>query len=243
MIINLKNWYQKPLAKDLLESESTVLGGVLPKIFGYYLVQMGGPTNSDSLLSTSPIHNHIVLNVDQPTTNNSLPIRCSLEELPFLPESIDLILMLHVLEFLENPKMVLQEVYNSLIQGGYLIILGFNPYSLWGISKFLNQAKDEIWQGNWISSRKLRSWLGNLNFNLEDYQTFYFHPPSENSKKMTLLETLGKMFYPHGGAGYMLVVQKRSLILTLMQQPEAFLINNQRVIKSPTPRVTSCNHH
>lgn len=223
----------------MLKSEIAGLSNILPKIFGYYIAQIGGPTGDNGILSTSKIHNHIIINPSTVLSHGLLAVQCNLDELPFLPESIDAIVLFHALEISKNPKAVLKEAYNSLINGGYLIILGFNPRSLWGINKFLQHAKGEIWSGDWIPTNKLRHWLVQLGFCVGDYQTFYFRPPHKNPEKMLFLEGIGQIFWPYSGASYMFVAHKTSTIVTPINAHKSRISHQElaKALPKPTSRV------
>lgn len=52
--------------------------------------------------------------------------------LPFPSNSIDGIVLHHVLELGADPRAVLREVQRALQPGGRVIICGFNSLSLWG---------------------------------------------------------------------------------------------------------------
>ena len=66
---------------------------------------------------------------------NQALFRWHLDELPLAPESVDVIVMVHVLEFIAKPPVLLREVYQALAPGGQLIIVSLNPWSLWGIDE------------------------------------------------------------------------------------------------------------
>ncbi len=53
-------------------------------------------------------------------------------ELPFASQSLDLVVLPHVLEFAHEPHQILREVERVLIPEGQIIVTGFNPASLWG---------------------------------------------------------------------------------------------------------------
>lgn len=213
---NINAWYKNNLGHALLEAELAGLACVLPETFGYYIAAAGDPTDKKTLLATSSIHNHIIINPENISqlTNNTLPIKCNLEELPFLSESLDAMVLFHILDFSPKPNIIIKECYNALINGGSLIIMGFNPYSLFGITKLLKHSKKDIWQGNWISPRSLQNLLLKIGFDVKDYQTFYFRPPSKNTKKLLFMEGIGGLFWPYCGASYMLVAKKTATILT-----------------------------
>ena len=229
-------WYQQPLGTALLKAELSGLTSVLPQIFGYYIVQIGGPNYSE-LLAASPIHNHILVN-QEPASSDVYQIKCQLEELPFLPESIDVVVLFHLLEFSPQPMTILQEIYTALIPNGYVIIFGFNPYSLWS----LTSNKDAPWSGSWLSPKHIRQYLAKIGFTIGDYKTFYFRPPSNNTEKFLALEGLGQIFWPYNGASYMFVAQKTISGLTPIK-PLASLqkhANSSKALPKPTAR-QSCN--
>ena len=198
------------------------------------------PFGKNKILSSSPIHNKIIINPDDlPISDDILPVQCEIIDLPFLPESIDAVVMLHILEFTKNPKVILREVYDALIPGGYVIILGFNPHSLWGITKFFKRIKTDIWHGNWLNSRRLRRWLFDMGFDLENHQTFYFHPPCENAKKIAIIEEIGQIFWPCCGASYMMLAKKTSMVVTPISNTNESFVKSNEVIKGlakPTSR-------
>ena len=66
-------------------------------------------------------------------------MRAHWHELPFDAQSIDLILLPHALEFIDNPHEVLREVDRVLRPEGRVLILGFNPWSLFGLRR--------VWSG------------------------------------------------------------------------------------------------
>lgn len=216
-IVALNKWYQQPIGAALLQSELAGLSKVLPQIFGYYIMQMGSQTSNSEVLATSHIHNRIIINPDttSPLIDDSLVVQCQLDELPFLPESIDAVVMFHALDFAQQPKLILKEIYTTLMFNGYAIIFGFNPYSLWGISSpWQKKPKEMPWLSNWISPGHMRQWLIEVGFSIGDYKTFYFRPPSNNPEQLFFLESIGQMFWPYCGASYMFIAQKTITPLT-----------------------------
>ena len=76
-------------------------------------------------------------------------MHCDLRQLPFAANSIDLVVMPHVLEFYDDPHQILREVERILIPEGQIVLTGFNPYSLWGLRRRLPGSGGMFpWQGN-----------------------------------------------------------------------------------------------
>lgn len=203
------------LPQLLLKAEKQQLDGVLARLFGYYLVQLGGPLDFD-LLEASPIRGRIRVS---PEINTGLPefavtnILSIFEDLPFASNTIDVVFLPHVLEFSEYPEHILKEVERVLIPEGYVIILGFNPYSLWGLSKI----KKGIKKGRLHSAGLLCKWLDQNDLLVIDQRSLFFRPPLENSRlqaKLLFLESMGQLCWPSCGAVNMIMAKKRLQTLT-----------------------------
>ncbi|MCL5261529.1 MAG: class I SAM-dependent methyltransferase [Gammaproteobacteria bacterium] len=236
----MRFWYQKPLGRSLLKAERAGLDKILPRLFGYYLLQIGDTLDSD-LLSSSPIHTKIVLDKEKSTCTNQNFIQANYTELPFLPESLDAVIYFHILEFSSNPLELLLETYKTIIPGGYIIVFGFNPHSLWQLSRICIKEAEPPWNGQFISPWKMRRLLTRSGFHAGDYETFFFRPPIENEqglKKLLFLESLGQICWPYFGASYMFLAQKRVAEPTLLKMKK--LERNLQVATS-IPKPTSRN--
>src|SRR5690606_15179093 len=122
----LQDWFQTPLGQYLLEKERAYLDDVTPDIFGFHAIQIGLP--AFNLLRESRITHRLRV------APEGEPDVCARgHELPFATQSIDLVLLPHVLEFAQEPHEVLREVDRVMMPEGRLVIVGFNPWSLWGL--------------------------------------------------------------------------------------------------------------
>ena len=70
--------------------------------------------------------NHIKNNIKK-------AIRTNTEELPIAMDSIDVLLLPHVLEYSKDTHKLLREIERVLICEGHAVIIGINPLSLWGL--------------------------------------------------------------------------------------------------------------
>ncbi len=57
-------------------------------------------------------------------------------QLPFAEKSVDACLLSHTLAYAANPHRILREVDRVLIDDGWLVISGFNPFSLLGLGNW-----------------------------------------------------------------------------------------------------------
>jgi hypothetical protein len=122
------------------------------------------------------------------------------------------------LEFSSTPHQVLREVERVLIAEGHVVILGFNPLSLWNLFRlFLFWKKQAPWHASFLTASRVMDWLVLLGFDVVQRQGYFYRPPFQNANimnKMGFLERFGQRLWPNLGAGYVLVARKRVETLT-----------------------------
>jgi SAM-dependent methyltransferase len=215
----VNDWFKTDLGQRLLDAEITVLRKILPHLFGYHLVQMGG-VGEERLIASSRIVHRCLLNhaeVIHPHKAFS-QVSVEIEALPLTQDCIDVVVLPHVLEFERHPYAILQEIERVLIPEGHLVIIGFNLFSLWGVWQHLSIRRRTVpWCGNFLSLLRLRDWLAVLGFSLEEEHTFFFLPPINNKRIANytiFLEKLGSCLAWKFGAIYVVVAKKRVATLT-----------------------------
>lgn len=222
--LELKLWYQSPLGTSLSSTEKKYFDKVLANISGDYALKFN-LLNNELLNKCKALHRVYViqnLSPNDSTLTKGKIIQCNFNELPFSCESIDLAIIPHILEFHQNPHLILEEIYHILAPNGKVIITGFNPSSLWNVVKYLKYKSANIlpWSGRFIGQRRLKNWLTNLGFSIDSYCTFYFRPPINNSKILKglfFMEKPSKIFLPQLGACYGLVAVKTVAALPPLQ--------------------------
>lgn len=215
----LRRWYRSSLGANLLQSEQGLLEQVLPNLFGYHLLQLGLQSEAD-LLSSSRIPHRMVMEdvaaLLHSEGQKSFLGQC--DQLPIASDSLDLVLLPHTLEYMERPHEVLREAERTLIPEGHLLILGFNPFSLFGLWRlFAGWRNRSPWCGHFYSTLRLRDWLALLGFDTVLVRHYFFRPPLQNDgimRRLSFLERAGGRFWPLFGGGYLLVAKKRVATLT-----------------------------
>ena len=126
------------------EWEQTRLDTLTSDIFGFNALQIGLP-QIDALRANrmpnrwlSDMRLPAEKETDEPVAACPKPTRAlslihDYCDLPFASQSIDLVVLPHVLEFSKEPHQILREVERVLIPEGQVIICGFNPVSMWGV--------------------------------------------------------------------------------------------------------------
>lgn len=201
----LHEWFETPLGQYLLEKERAYLDDVTPDIFGFHAVQVGLP-GFDLLRENRITHRMRVATLGTPD------LYATAHELPFATQSIDLMLLPHVLEFADEPHEVLREVDRVMMPEGRLVILGFNPWSLWGLRSTLSSRNAYPWNGRFVSLPRAKDWLALLGFDVNAGRLIAYAPPFDNERlrgRFGFMEPAGDRWWAVGGAVYMLQAIKR----------------------------------
>lgn len=179
-----RKWLTTDKGRYLLASEERMLQTVLPCIFGHHAAMLGICPDGRLLKYSKVIHNTMLTPLAE--APSSSVIQLNVNEWPVQPRSMDLVLLHHALEFAENPHRVLREACRTIMPGGKLVMIGFNPLSLWGIYRLLGIGKDRVMQrARYFRHRRIEDWLTLLNFSrCHLHYGGYFYPLSAHLKPM-----------------------------------------------------------
>ena len=85
--------------------------------------------------------------------------------LPFLQDTLDLIVLPHTLDLSHDPHQVLREAQRVLIPEGHIVLIAFNPMSMMGLCKLALMGSKRIpWASHFYTARRLKDWLALLDF-------------------------------------------------------------------------------
>src|SRR5688572_27269219 len=184
-----REWWNSPLGKQLLEQEQRVVADSLEDIFGLQLLQVGawgGPgefftaarTQRQTVISTV-INDSSAGPASAGRSSAHLPIGVCAKpsELPVASDSVDAVLLPHTLEFEKDPYAVLREVDRVLVGDGKLLILGFNPFSPWGLRHRFAHQGFPPGLVRLLSEYRLRDWLALLSFEVTDARRYAHQLP------------------------------------------------------------------
>ncbi|MCF6354015.1 MAG: class I SAM-dependent methyltransferase [Candidatus Polarisedimenticolaceae bacterium] len=237
----LHEWLQQSPGQVLLEQEQQCLEQIFSELFGHHLVQLGGGGFDFDLSGVSRFRAHLVLDACMPTQSLVAHVRADPLELPILSATVDAVLMPHTLDFSADPHRILREVERILIPEGRVVILGFNPLSLWGLWRLFKRSSTAIpWQGHFLGAGRISDWLSLLGFDLEITRQLMFRPPLRGQGMMARLERMeriGQRFWPRLSSVYVMQAVKRVSTMTMVGpiwQRKASLLGG-RIIE-PTTR-------
>ncbi len=239
----MPQWLLSPAGEYLLAWEQRHLDEAVADLFGFHALQLGLP-ELDALRANRMPHRWLATEslpvgpdeaaaeapvLDSVIDIESLPrpatatLHCHFDSLPFDSASLDLVVLPHSLELARDPHLALREVERVLVPEGRVIIVGFNPASLWGLRQRFGRLRRALSlgpertlflpsAGEFIGYRRLRDWLRLLSFEVESGRFGCYVPPVTSAKwvsRFGWMERAGNHWWPVFGALYYIVAVKR----------------------------------
>lgn len=231
-------WFETPLGQHLLFREQRYFDDAVSDVFGFNAVQIGLP--QFDFLRNSRIPLRVTCAVEPPAGVRADPMF-----LPFESQSLDLLLLPHVLEFSANPHQVLREAERVLRPEGRLVLAGFNPRSLWGLARVLQGGERGYpWNGNFLNLSRVKDWMALLGLEVAAGSMCCYRPPINREnwlRRLRFMEPAGDRWWAMGGGVYFLQAVKRvhgmRVILPEWKQPVT-----QRLL-SPAAKIVNLSQY
>ncbi len=217
----------------MLAWEQKCFNQIVADVFGFYAVQIGLPQINTLAENRMPLHALLIHSNDrqkQLTEFNWHQVEGDPSELPFASETIDLLVLPHVLEFAADPHQILREAERVLRPEGRLIISGFNPASLWGMRQYLSRLIGSPYlprDGQFISLLRVKDWLQLLNFSLDRGHFGCYKLPLSSASgmgRMDFMEPAGNRWWPIFGAVFLVSAIKRQQGIRLIGKVQGLRI-------------------
>jgi SAM-dependent methyltransferase len=236
-IIELAQWLHSPAGRYLLAWEQAQLDSTVTDLFGFHALQLGLP-ELEGLRANRMPHRWVASDTLREAETLPLPevdeslstllplgagnaLHCDFDALPFPNASLDLVVLPHTLELARDPHDTLREVERVLVPEGRLVIVGFNPASLWGLRQSAGHLRQRLGlggplylpsAGDFIGYGRVRDWLRLLGFEVERGRFGCWRLPLRSERglaRMGWLETAGARGWPVLGAVYVVEAVKR----------------------------------
>jgi SAM-dependent methyltransferase len=238
-IIELGEWLLSAPGQCLLQWEQARLDQAVVDVFGYHALQLGLPQLQGlrgnrmphrwlarDAMATSEVSADSAVDEAKNSGLSAEPaadLYCDFDALPFPNHSLDLVVLPHALELSRDPHLTLREVERVLVPEGRVMIMGFNPVSMWGLRQRLGHARRAIGlagssklflprAGDFLGYWRLRDWLRLLSFEVEGGRFGCYRPPYTSARwleRSAWMEGVGERWWPVFGAVYFLVAVKR----------------------------------
>ena len=213
-VASIDDWYLSETGQYLLNELGEKINPILATTFGYYSLQIGC-TGSAAQIQESCRVKHLFTLDDLGT---GAEIRATPSMLPIATDSVDLVILMHHLSNTGEPHAVLREAFRILIPEGKLVIIDFNPVSLWGLRHFLQGWLEYVpFNGHFYTAKRIDDWMRLLGFDqLCHYRVGYLPPIQKTSvtRHLTWLEKGTRKWLPLLGALNLLVYSKSISPLT-----------------------------
>ena len=225
----MAQWLATPAGRYLLAWEQHHLDLAVADLFGFHALQVGLP-ELDALRNNRMPHRWVASDepngiVDGPESMPwaAVALHLDYDALPFDTASLDLVVLPHTLELAHDPHQTLREVERVLRPEGRVVVVGFNPTSLWGLRQKLGRMRRGIGlgrqqplflppSGEFLGYRRLRDWLQLLSFEVESGRFGCYRLPVVSERWLQRCEWMdvhGERWWPVFGAAYFVVAVKR----------------------------------
>jgi SAM-dependent methyltransferase len=208
-------WWSSPLGRALIAAESQLLGEALEDVFGWELLQIGAWGAARELLAGARTRHQAILAM--PGLSSSADILGRSTQLPIISDSIDAVLLPHILEFAIDPYAIVREADRVLVGEGQLLVLGFRPWSLWGVRARWSRSGFPPGLRRVLSERRMREWLVLLGYEVVSAQHYLFRGPWRRG--LASGQGVGRMLrrgltYPLPANAFLLKARKRIYTMT-----------------------------
>jgi SAM-dependent methyltransferase len=208
----LSAWWASALGRALLAAESELLSEALEDVFGWELLQIGAWGGSRELLAGSRSRRQTILAAPGFPAGADIIGRPPL--LPIASDAVDAVLLPHTLEFATDPYAIVREVDRVLVGEGQLLVLGFRPWSLWGMRARASHTGFPPGMRRVLPERRVRDWLVLLGYEVVASRRYlYCSPWSSGSGGAGRILRRG-LTHPLPGGAYLLKARKRIYTMT-----------------------------
>ena len=227
---NPEDWFSTSFGRWVLAQEQRYCNQMSRDSFGFFTLQLG--LSHRHLTRRAPTRNHAIVGLSP-----HCQIIADWAALPFADDSVDFILLTHALEASANPHAVLREAVRVLRPHGRLVIAGFNPWSLLGMTARLARLP---WHGKWLPLHRLKDWLALLDMAIVEGRFAVFLPPLQrpNRRRFGWMEKAGRRWWPLCGGVYFISASKHRLRLHVIMPDFAERRLSARAAAAEVPQKT-----
>ncbi|WP_028237841.1 class I SAM-dependent methyltransferase [Stutzerimonas azotifigens] len=227
-------WFDGPLGRQLLQQERPLIERELARCFGSYLIHYA--PCAEALIEPEKIKRTVRLGAPLPGNE----IACDERAWPLGEHAADAVVLQHGLDFSLSPHALLREAARSVRPGGHLLIVGLNPWSLWGARRAM--SREALRQAHCFGASRVGDWLNLLGFALENRRYGCYCPPLSSSQwqsRLERVEALGQRMQTPTGGFYVLVARKLMVGLRPLRQPPRQRVG--KLIPMPVAKISRRN--
>lgn len=208
-----QSWSELPNGELILSKINQVLKEWSPKFFGYHLLKVGALSGGVDC-SGSAIKHQVTMGSKSVSPN----VISNIDDLPCIEHSVDVCVLSHILEFSDDPHHIVREANRVLIPNGYLVITGYNPFSLAGLNRYIPYRRSQLpWNERFYSAMRIKDWLHLMGYEMLTEQ-FFLHSSLAytvtDGRISSYWRDIAHKITPKLGSIYIVIAKKRMRPLT-----------------------------
>jgi len=163
----LFSFYETPQGKLLQRQENSYLSHSITVSCKQTILQIGALGWETDFIDCRLYRYFYILDAHSEGSIKAARINGKSHYLPIQSETVDLVILPHLLEFDAHRFQTMREIERVLKPGGELIILNLNQVNIWVRMQFLwNKKMSDSWWGYFISRSRMTDWLKLLNYEI-----------------------------------------------------------------------------
>lgn len=219
----LARWYETPAGQRLRQHINTVLPQILAGMPGVQHAQVNVGVWPGMYKRAMSLDYHELFGAE---VNPRV-----------LPNSMDSLLLIHALDVSSEPQRVLHIADKLVAKSGHLIIVGFNPLSLWGLMRLpMLLMRRSPWRSGFYSLWRIRDWLKVLNYEVRLQTSLVQLPPLPRHIEMGWLDKTLHWLMPNWGAVNIIVAKRPWFPMTAVKSSKQRENRTATVIPEPSTR-------
>ncbi|MFK7886958.1 MAG: class I SAM-dependent methyltransferase [Gammaproteobacteria bacterium] len=203
----IEQWLATPLGELTVATESTLAEQAMARMFGDMAVQLGSWGEPDLFLRHSKTRRSLLAGT---YPSDGVDLVCEPDSLALASDSIDTLILPHTLELTERPRETLREVHRVLVGDGQVVLMCFDPLSLWGL--YQRSGRLPLHGSSAVSIRRLFDWLTLLGLEPVHWQRYLYVPPLNHlavTQRADSVAGVGRKLWPFASGAFLVVASKR----------------------------------
>ena len=234
-------WLSSDAGASFLAAEQELLDQRLQRCFGLHLLQCSIVDGLD-LCENSPV-NHCFKFAPRATELSERAAVAKFDELPLEDNSIDVVLLHHVMEFSSDPHALLREIARVVRPEGRILVMVFNPWSMLHLRQVLSHRFDaNAWRCQKIGGHRVADWLRLLNCNINQTDYCLYGPRLRGSRLAKAGSPLHFLLRPFGGAALVEATKRSANLIPLRKRWHELSPGLAVPLVKPSPRAAMEKH-
>ena len=234
-------WLSSEAGAGFLAAEQELFNQRLQRCFGLHLLQCSIVDGLD-LYNNSPV-NHCFKFAPRATELTERAAVAEFNELPLEDNSVDVVLLHHVMEFSADPHALLREIARVVRPEGRILVMVFNPWSMLHLRQVLTHRFDNnAWHCQKIGGHRVADWLRLLNFNINQTDFCLYGPRLRGSRLAKPGRPLHFLLRPLGGAALVTATKRSTTLIPLRKRWHELSPGLAVPMGKPSPRAAMEKH-